>query len=79
MKKYFTIKEAAAALGVSYWTVKDLVDEAYNCKRSRWKEGREFINLSTLTAKKRLIRIKPSAIGVSIDSAQNDHKAGPDQ
>ena len=29
MKKYFTIKEAAAALGVSYWTVKDLVDEAY--------------------------------------------------
>lgn len=61
---YLTMKEAAEMMNVSYWTVKALVDEAYVSKKSKWKEGREFINLATLTAKRRIIRIRSSALGL---------------
>jgi hypothetical protein len=60
-----SIKQAAVAMGVSYDVVRDLVSEAIaNPKKARWKEGREFVDLSTLKAKKRLIRIRPSAVGL---------------
>lgn len=68
--KLLTINEAAAALGVSPWAVRDLVDEAYTSKKSRWKEGREFINLATLTAQRRLIRIRPSALGLEPQASE---------
>lgn len=60
-----SIKQAVVVIGVSYDVVHDLVNEAINNpKKSRWKEGREFIDLSTLKVKKRLIRIRPSALGL---------------
>ena len=61
-----TIQQAAEAMGVSYYAVRDLVNEALeNPKKARWKEGREFVDYSTLKAKKRLIRIRPEAAGIA--------------
>ena len=66
-----TIKEAAAHLNVSYGTVRKLVNEGLeNPKKSRWKEGREFIDFSVLNAKKRVIRIRPEAVGIVQNSEQ---------
>ena len=64
-----SIKQAAEAMGVSHYVVRDLVNEALdNPKKARWKEGREFIDFSTLKAKKRLIRIRPEAAGIATGS-----------
>ena len=61
--KMLTVKEAAKRLGVSYWTVKALVDEAYDePRKARWKVGKHFRNLSTSTAQRRIIRIYSSAL-----------------
>ena len=58
-----TIKQAAEEMGVSYWTVKALVDEAYeDPRRARWKKGKHFRNLSTSTAQRRIIRIYSTAL-----------------
>lgn len=63
MQKMFSIQQAADVLGVSYFTVRDLVNEALeNPKKSRWREGRHFVDLSITTSKKRLIRIYPHAL-----------------
>ncbi len=63
MQSLLTIKQAADLLGVSYFTVRDLVNEALeNPKKSRWREGRHFVDLSVTTSKKRLIRIYPHAL-----------------
>ena len=63
MQKMFSIQQAADVLGVSYFTVRDLVNEALeNPKKSRWREGRHFVDLSVTTSKKRLIRIYPHAL-----------------
>ena len=59
-----TIKQAAEEMGVSYWTVKALVDEAFDePRKARWKVGKHFRNLSTSTAQRRIIRIYSSALG----------------
>ena len=59
-----TIKQAAEEMGVSYYVVRDLVNEALdNPKKARWKEGKHFCDLSTLSSKKRLIRIHLHALG----------------
>ena len=58
-----SIKQAAEAMGVSHYVVRDLINEALeNPKKARWKEGKHFVDYSTLTAKKRLIRIFPNAL-----------------
>lgn len=60
--KYLTTKEAAAVLGVSQRHIQRLVVEADTSpKTSRWKWGRELINLSPMNAVKRTIRISPYA------------------
>jgi len=63
MKKFLTLKEAAAALGVSTRHIRRLIDEADTTpKTARWKFGRELIDLSPVTSKRRTIRIHPDAI-----------------
>lgn len=64
MNKLLTIQEAAEAMGVSRWTIQDLIDEALTSKKSRWKLGREFVDLSKVTSQRRLIRIRPEALGL---------------
>lgn len=76
MSKLLTIKEAAAALGVSQCAIRDLVDEAFvSPKTSRWRHKVHFLDLSRVTAKKRLIRIMPEALGIAglLQSPQKRH------
>ena len=65
MPSLLTISQAASLLGVSSDAIRDLVDEAFvSPKTSRWKHKVHFLDLSRVTAKKRLIRIIPEALGV---------------
>ena len=64
MKYYLTIKEAAAALGVSHRHIVRLIDEAdATPKIARWKFGKELIDLTPSTSRSRTIRVNPSALG----------------
>lgn len=62
MSRLLTIKEAAEVLGVSTRHVQALIHEADTDKQSRWKFGREIINLSTKTALRRTLRININAV-----------------
>ena len=70
IRRLLTIKEAAAALSVSYWFIQQLVNEAETNKKSRWKFGRELIDLSPVAAKRRTIRINPMAISSALVDLQ---------
>ena len=49
-------------MGVSYRHVQRLVEEANTIKQSRWRYGREIVNLSPATAVRRTLRINLSAV-----------------
>lgn len=61
-RKLLTPKQAAEAMGVSHNHVKELIREADNNKQSRWRFGREIINLSQKTAIRRTLRINLDAV-----------------
>ena len=61
-RQLVTLKEAAEAMGVSYRHVQRLVEEANTIKQSRWRYGREIVNLSPATAVRRTLRINLSAV-----------------
>jgi len=64
------ITEAAEALGVSDRHIKRLIHEADSCRKSRWRWGRELIDLAPVGSQRRTVRIKVSAvIGVDILAA----------
>lgn len=53
-----TIEEAAKALKVSRRHIDRLIAEADSCpKKARWKNGRDFIDLTPFSSTKRVIRI----------------------
>jgi hypothetical protein len=53
-----TPKQAAEALGVSLRHVQNLISEAdTDTKRSRWKYGREIVNLSPRNSARRTLRV----------------------
>jgi hypothetical protein len=56
-----TVAEAADALGVSQSHIKRLIHEADSCKKSRWRWGRELINLAPHGAQRRTVRINLQA------------------
>ena len=63
MAYLLTIKEAAEALGVSRRHIQRLIDEAQvSPKTAKWKERRDFFDLSISGSKRQLIRITPSAV-----------------
>ena len=63
METLLTIQQAADALGVSRRHVQRLVDEAQvSPKTAKWKERRDFLDLSISTSKQKTIRIMPSAL-----------------
>jgi hypothetical protein len=65
-----TITEAAEALGVSDRHIKRLIHEADSCRKSRWRWGRELIDLAPVGSQRRTVRINVSAvIGVEILAA----------
>jgi len=57
-----TIAEAAEALGVSERHVKRLVAEADANRRSRWRWGRELINLAPVGSSRRCVRVNVAAV-----------------
>lgn len=57
-----TVAEAAESLGVSKRHIKRLINEADSCRKSRWRWGRELINLAPAGAQRRVIRVNVSAV-----------------
>lgn len=57
-----TIAEAAEALGVSKRHIERLIHEADTNRRSRWRWGRELIDLSPLGAQRRTVRVNILAV-----------------
>ncbi len=57
-----TIAEAADALGVSSAHIKRLIHEADANRKSRWRWGRELIDLSPLNSQRRTVRVNIAAI-----------------
>ena len=56
-----TVAEAADALGVSDRHIKRLIHEADSCKKSRWRWGRELIDLAPVASQRRTVRINIQA------------------
>jgi hypothetical protein len=57
-----TVSEAAAALSVSERHIKTLIEEATKCRKSRWRFGRELIDLAPLNSQRRMVRVNVSAV-----------------
>ncbi len=62
------IPEAAEALNVSERHIKRLIEEADRDRKSRWRWGRELINLAPVQAERRMIRINVNAVVPSLGS-----------
>lgn len=63
MARYLlTIAEAAAALGVSQSHIKRLIVEADANRKSRWRWGRELIDLAPVGASRRTVRVNLAAV-----------------
>ena len=60
---YWTIDEAAEALRVSRRTIERLINEAdAEPKTSRWKFGKELVDLTPKNRERRIIRINQEAL-----------------
>ena len=57
-----TVPEAAQALGVSERHIKRLIAEADANRKSRWRWGRELINLAPVNAQRRMVRVNVGAV-----------------
>ncbi len=57
-----TIPQAAEALGCSERHIKRLIAEADANRKSRWRFGRELIDLAPLGAQRRMVRINVAAV-----------------
>lgn len=65
-RQLLTVQEAAQALAVSERHIKRLVAEADASRRSRWRWGRELIDLAPVGAQRRMIRINVAAVVPSL-------------
>jgi hypothetical protein len=61
-RRLLTKEEAADALGVSVSHINRLIAEADANRRSRWRWGRELINLAPVNAQRRMVRVNVGAI-----------------
>jgi hypothetical protein len=66
-----TINEAAEALAVSESHIKRLIREADANRKSRWRWGRELIDLAPVGAQRRMVRINVAAV---VPQAAGDHR-----
>ena len=57
-----TVTEAAEALGVSDRHIKRLIQEADANRKSRWRWGRELIDLSSVGSSRRTVRVNVAAV-----------------
>lgn len=63
-----TIREAADALGVSQSHIKRLIREA-ELPKSRWRFGRELVDLAPKAAQRRMVRVNINAVVSGLDAA----------
>lgn len=63
-----TIREAADALGVSQSHIKRLIQEA-ELPQSRWRFGRELVDLAPRGAQRRMVRVNVNAVVPGLDAA----------
>jgi hypothetical protein len=61
-----TIDAAAAALSVSPKTIRRLINEADANRKSRWRWGRELIDLAPVGSSRRMVRVNVAAVAPSI-------------
>ena len=57
-----TVKEAAEALDISDRHIKRLIHEADANRKSRWRWGRELIDLSPAGSSRRTVRVNVAAV-----------------
>ena len=57
-----TVAEAAEVLSVSQRPIIRLIHEADSDRRSRWRWGRELINLAPAQAQRRVVRVNVAAV-----------------
>lgn len=69
MRHLLTVAEAAEALGVSERHIKRLINEAQANRKSRWRFGRELIDLAPLGSQRRMVRINLAAVVPGLSSA----------
>lgn len=62
MTRLLTITEAAEVLSVSERHIKRLIAEADSCRRSRWRWGRELIDLAPVGSQRRMVRVNVAAV-----------------
>ena len=61
-----TVAEAAEALGVSDRHIKRLVAEADANRKSRWRWGRELIDLAPVGSSRRTVRVNVAAVAPGV-------------
>lgn len=69
MRYLLTIAEAAEALGVSKRHVERLVAEADANRKSRWRWGRELVDLAPLGSSRRTVRVNLNAVVPGLELA----------
>lgn len=71
MARYLlTVKEAAQALGVSERHIKNLIHEADVNRKSRWRFGREIVDMSPVGSVRRTLRININAVVPQLETAR---------
>jgi len=64
-----TVAEAAEALGVSKRHIERLIEEATANRKSRWRWGRELIDLAPLGSSRRTVRVNLAAVVLHLPAA----------
>lgn len=70
MRLLLTIPQAAEALNVSERHIKRLIAEADANRRSRWRWGRELIDLAPAGASRRTVRINLGAVAPGLQQSE---------
>lgn len=60
-----TVDDAAVALSVSPKTIRRLIAEADANRKSRWRWGRELIDLAPIGSSRRMVRVNLAAVAPS--------------
>ncbi len=72
-----TIEDAAVALSVSPKTIRRLIDEADANRKSRWRWGRELIDLAPVGSSRRLVRINVAAVAPGLPHHEDQRPSLP--
>ena len=73
MANLLTVQQAAYLMGVSRRHVDRLIGEAQKCPQvAKWREGRDFVDLSLPDSTYRSIRIMPEALGLPVEQVRQD-------